>query len=106
VISISIENHRAALINAGILEPLVSLITRAETEKLQLATLHLLQFLTSDGTTQKYCLHIVISYISISDKCKAALRETGVVDILELVVAKEATPTAVIEACHRLKGSL
>jgi len=82
------EAHRAALIRAGILEPLVSLITRAETEKLQLATLHLLQSLASD------------------DNCKAALTDTGLLEILDLVSGKEATPKEVVEACQRLKNSL
>jgi len=82
------ESHRAAFLQADVLEPLVSLITRAETENLQLATLHLLLSLTSDA------------------KCKSALQETGVVEILNLVVGKESTPAAVTEACGRLKNSL
>lgn len=44
-----LESHRAALLRAGMLEPLVSLITRAESDKLQQATLHLLLCLVADG---------------------------------------------------------
>jgi len=82
------EGHRAALIHAGILEPLVSLITRAESDKLQMATLHLLLSLAS------------------YENCKAALLETGVLEILDLVAGKEQTPKEVVDACNRLSGTL